>query len=486
MTAHHPDGQHPDGQHPDDQHPDDGASTALLPSTARLLLARTARAQRDSRVPSLVAGVVRGGSLVWSAARGGVSEPHDDVQYRLGSISKTVTAITVLRLRDEGLLHLDDRLELHLPGTPFGDRTIGQLLAHTAGLRSEAPGPWWERVPGPAWGDLAGQLDPTDVKHDAGRRFHYSNLGYGALGEVLSRHRGRAWFEVVRDEVLRPLGMVRTTPRPDGRAADGWAVHPWADALLPEPEHDGGGMAAAGQLWATLADLGRLAAFLLGDTGDVLEAATLDEMALPAGIDSSAKGWSAYGLGLQVVRSGDATLLGHGGSMPGFLASVFVDRDQGLGTVVLCNATSGLDATLVTDLHQTVRTAEPRVVAPWSPSSRLDDDLMALVGVWFWGTSAYGLRLHADGLLAMSGLVGAGRASRFRPRGDGTFVGLDGYHAGEVMRVVREDGRVVALDLGSFVFSRTAYDPDAPQPGGVHPDGWRPGPSEASAEQQQD
>src|SRR3954463_4958241 len=80
---------------------------SLLPSTARTLLARTARAQRDGRVPALVAGVVRDSALVWSTGRGEITEPHQDVQYRLGSISKIVTAITVLRLRDEGRLDLD-------------------------------------------------------------------------------------------------------------------------------------------------------------------------------------------------------------------------------------------------------------------------------------------------------------------------------------------------------------------------------------------
>jgi hypothetical protein len=155
---------------------------------------------------------------------------------------------------------------------------------------------------------------------------------------------------------------------------------------------------------------------------------------------------------------------------------VFVDRDQDLGTVVLCNATSGLDGTLVGDLHSIVRTAEPRVVAPWTPLPRLDDELLAVVGVWYWGTSAYGLRLRADGLLELTGLAGAGRASRFRSRDDGTFLGLDGYHAGEVLRVVREGARVLALDLGSFVFSRTPYDPQAPHPGGVDEAGWRAAP----------
>jgi len=451
--------------------------TELLPSTAHLLLARTARAQRDSRLPSLLAGVVRGGGLVWSAGRGAVEEPHADVQYRLGSITKTVTAVAVMRLRDEGRLGLDDRLDAHLPGTPFGDRTVGQLLAHGAGLRSESPGPWWERVPGLDWAGLSDELSADDVPHTAGRRFHYSNLGYGVLGELIARLRGRAWADVVHDEVLLPLGMTRTTPRPDGCAAQGWAVHPWADALLPEPEEDGGAMAPAGQLWATLTDLARFGAFLLGDTADVLAAATLEEMAEPAGVDPSSQGWSAYGLGLQVVRVGDRTLIGHGGSMPGFLASVFVDRGEAFGTVTLANGTSGLDPLLLTDLHELVRTREPHVGPAWQPLETVDEGVLALVGTWFWGTSSYGLRLTSDGLLHLLPLLGGGRGSRFRDRGDGTFVGLDGYHAGEVLQVVRQDGDVVALDLGSFIFSRTPYDPAAPHPGGVHPEGWRGLPS---------
>ncbi len=446
----------------------------LLPSTARTLLARTARAQRESRVPSLTTGVVRDGALVWSAARGAVQEPHVDVQHRLGSITKTVTAVAVMRLRDEGRLDLDDPLDRHLPGTPFGDRTVGQLLAHGAGLRSESPGQWWERVPGLPWDAFAEELSPDDVRHAAGRRFHYSNLGYGALGELVARLRGAPWADVVRDEVLLPLGMTRTTPRPEGAAAQGFAVHPWADLLLPEPEAEGAAMAPAGQLWATLTDLARFATFLLGDTGEVLSPATLEEMAEPSGVDGSAKGWSAYGLGLGIMRLGERTLIGHGGSMPGFLASVFVDRGEDLGTVVLCNGTSGLDGTLVSDLQSIVREAEPAIGATWSPAASVDQDALALVGPWYWGTSAYALRLRADGLLDLLGLMGAGRASRFRSLGDGTWVGLDGYHAGEVLRPVATDGAVVALDLGSFVFSRTPYDPAAPQPGGVHPDGWGP------------
>ncbi|MGY1710037.1 serine hydrolase domain-containing protein [Geodermatophilus sp. SYSU D00758] len=436
----------------------------VLPSTARLLLARTARVQRDGRAPSLVAGVVRDGGLAWSAGRGDVGEPHTDVQYRLGSISKTVTAVAVLRLRDEGRVHLDDPLDRHVPGTPLGDRTVGQLLAHVAGAAAESPGGWWERTPGGALEDLA--LAEEHVVLGAARRFHYSNLGFGLLGELVARLRGRSWEDVVRTEVLAPLGMARTTPRPAAPAAEGHAVHPWADVVLPEPEHDAGVMAAAGQLWATLADLGRFAAFLLGDTGDVLDPDTLEEMAVPAGVDPSAPGWSAYGLGLQVLRVDGRTLVGHGGSMPGFLAGVFVDREERAGAVSLANTTSGLDP-LLPGLLADLRAAEPRVVEPWRPSP--PPLPLETLGIWYWGPTPHVLRALPGGLLHLGPLPGrAGRASRFARRDDGTWVGLEGYYAGEPLRIAEDH-----LDLGTFVFTREPYDPTAPVPGGVDGGGWR-------------
>ena len=435
----------------------------VLPTTARLLLARTARVQRDGRVPSLVAGVVRDGGLVWSTGRGAVDEPHTDVQYRLGSISKTVTAVAVMRLRDEGLLCLDDPLDRHLPGTPLGDRTIGQLLSHLAGASAESPGGWWERTPGGSLEELA--VGEDDVVLGAARRFHYSNLGFGLLGELLARARGASWEDVVTAEVLAPLGMTRTTPRPVEPAAEGRAVHPWADVVLVEPEHHAGVMAAAGQLWATLTDLGRFAAFLLGDTGDVLAASTLEEMTVPAGVDYSAPGWSAYGLGLQVIRLDGRTLVGHGGSMPGFLAGVFVDREEKIGAVSLMNTTAGADP-LVFDLLATLRTSEPSIVEPWTPSPAAIE--LDRLGVWFWGPSPVLLRAVAGGLLHLGPLPGrTGRASRFRPLEDGTWRGLDGYYAGETLRIADDH-----LDLGTFIFTRTPYDPEAPVPGGVDERGW--------------
>lgn len=108
----------------------------------------------------------------WGSVDGSV--PDGDIQYRIGSITKTFVAMLVLRLRDEGRLALTDPLAEHLPGTVAGQATVGALLAHTAGLVAEAPGPWWERTPGALRPGLADVLGSDVQVHPAGQRHHYS------------------------------------------------------------------------------------------------------------------------------------------------------------------------------------------------------------------------------------------------------------------------------------------------------------------------
>lgn len=452
---------------------------ALLPATRRALLHRIAVAQAEGRAPSLVAAVVRDGQAVWHGARTSVDGhgPDETVQYRIGSITKIFTAVLVMRLRDEGVLDLGDPLEKHLPGTGAGESTIAELLAHTAGLAAESPAPWWERTPGSLRPALSDVLGEQPLLHPVGRRHHYSNPGYTVLGALVEELRGAPWEEVLRAEILEPLGLHRTSTQPEHPHAGGWAVHPWADAMLPEPTEDLGRMAPAGQLWSTTGDLARFAAFLARGDERVLSAESVREMRTPAAPAEAADvvDGDTYGLGMQIQCRDGRLLVGHSGSLPGFLANLTISVEDDVAAVVLANCTSGpLLGAVGADLVRIVAEAEPRIPEPWRPLREVDPAVLGLVGQWYWGTHAFGLRATADGLLALAPLAGGGRKARFRANGDGTWTGLEGYYAGELLRPERRpDGSVSHLDLGSFVFTRQPYDPEAPVPGGVDPEGWR-------------
>jgi CubicO group peptidase (beta-lactamase class C family) len=442
--------------------------------TAEALMVRLAAEQSKQRLPSVVAGLVRDGELIWSGGRGKVDgrTPDDDVQYRCGSITKTFIGVCVMRLRDEGRLQLSDTVDRFLPGTGIGELTIAALLSHSAGLRAETGELWWERTPGGDFEQLASTTLNGGTRFEAGRRFHYSNVGFGVLGEIVGQIRNQRWDEVVKQELLEPLGMQRTTTRPQRPAAPGLAVHPWADLVLPEPEHDAGAMAPAGQLWTTVADLARWASFLNGDGPELLSADTLAEMCEPRVVNDvrDAKWQVGYGLGLQLSNLDGRRSFGHGGSMPGFLAGLSITQD-GDAVVVFCNATVGL-TDLGDDLLRILADKEPRLADEWAPKPSPDGTL-ELLGAWYWGPAAYVLVAHGTEL-ELTTPLGGGRASRFTPQGPDAWIGLDGYHAGEPLRAVRrDDGSVSHLDLGSFVFTRTPYEPDAGVPGGVDPGGWR-------------
>ncbi|MFD9904758.1 serine hydrolase domain-containing protein [Streptomyces sp. NPDC059063] len=449
----------------------------LLPATRRALTHRIATAQTEGRAPSLVATVVRGGETVWAGSRTSVDghAPDEHVQYRIGSITKTFTAVLVMRLRDEGVLDLSDPLEKHLPGTGAGEVTIADLLSHRGGLAAETPGQWWERSPASLRPELSDVLGEQPFKHPVGRRFHYSNPGYTLLGSLVEALRGAPWEDVLRREVLEPLGLHRTSGQPMAPHAGGWAVHPWADVLLPEPAEDLGLMAPAGQLWSTAADLARFAVFLMYGDDRVLCADSVREMRMPAAVADFGDVEQTYGFGVSIVRGGGRTLAGHSGSLPGFLAGLWTCEGDDVAAVVLANCTSGPPvAAVAADLVRIVAEAEPRIPEPWRPLPEVDRSVLELTGPWYWGTSTLALRLAADGAVELAPLVGGGRGSRFRPNGDGTWTGLDGYYAGELLRAVRRpDGSVSHLDLGSFVFTREPYDEGAPVPGGVDPEGWR-------------
>lgn len=465
-----------------------GNPQALLPGTHRRLDHLLAAEQVSSRLPSVVAGLVRDGALVWSGGAGTTGldgnagttgRPGPDTQYRIGSITKTFVAAAVLRAVEDELVGLEDPVRAHLPELTdgVGRVTVGQLLGQAGGVQAETDGPWWERTSGGDWDSLVPLLGESAVRHRPGTRFHYSNVGFGVLGELVGRVRQATWREVLRTQFLAPLGMDRTTMRPVSPAARGLAVHPWADVVLPEPEHDAGAMAPAGQIWSTVLDLARWAGVVAGRS-EVLRRSTVEEMWRPQSVDDArGAGWAAgYGLGLQLWNVAGRRYVGHSGSMPGFVAMLRVDVETGDGVVALTNSTTGF-GDLPGRLLQTMVEAEPHTPQAWVPLD-VPADVLALVGPWYWGPAPLSLRavrVGAQDGLELAGLGGRGRGSRFvRAEGvPGAWRGLDEYYAGELLRPVSgPDGSVSHLDLASFRLTRTPYDAAADVPGGVDEGGW--------------
>jgi CubicO group peptidase (beta-lactamase class C family) len=448
--------------------------TAVTDLTARRLQAAIAAEQASARLPSLVAGVVRDGELAWSGSHGGhtgtpgTGGPSPDLQYRIGSITKTMTAVLVMRLRDEGRLDLSDRLDRHLPGVGYGDRTLRALLSHSSGMQSEPAGPWWERSPGVGYDDLAAAVDDSAAPFAPGATFHYTNLAFGLLGEVVARVGGAPWWEQVEQRILDPLGMRRTSYLPAAPAATGYSVHHFAGTLTEEPAQDTGAMAPAGQAWSTVEDLARFARFLLEGRPDVLAADTLGEMCTPQSGSLAGGLAGGYGLGLRLLAGGSGTLAGHSGSMPGFLAGLFVDRVRRTAAVCLANGTAGMRSEgLPLDLLEELERSEPTVAPAWVPTPDLPDAVREVLGLWHWGNTAQAFSFDGTEVVVTSLPTGV-VVARFRVAGEGTFRGTAGYHHGETLRVVRNhDGSVNHLVCATFVYTREPYDPRAPIPGGA-------------------
>lgn len=436
------------------------SAPALLPATQDALLRHVATVQSRTRQPSLVAAVVRDGRLVWWASRGsetGLGDDQDagpDLQYRIGSITKSLTAVTVLQCRDDGLLGLDDRLDTYVPDTAFGSATLRRLLSHSAAVPAEPAGPWWERHDDADLEDLFGRTRDQQQVLDGRAEHHYSNLGYALLGAVVARVRGAGWFDVVRHRVLDPLGMTRTTYAPQAPHAHGRSVHPHTGRLEPEPHTDTGAMAPAGQLWSTVQDLTRLAMFWIDPVADVLAAPTVQEMTtVSAAVSSDLP--DAYGMGLQVTPAADGTRVGHSGSMPGFLAGLVAAPAARVAAVALSNGTTGGTPMLPGLLIDQLLTDEPATAPAWHPEPVVDG-ADELVGWWYWGNTALAFAVR-DGRLCLDHDRPA-RRTRFEREGPDRWCGLDSYFAGETMTVVRDDaGQVSKLVLATYELLRRPY-----------------------------
>ena len=345
--------------------------------------------------------LVRNGSLEWFLGHGVADveskEPiTEDTVFRIGSITKTFTAIAVMQLCERGLVDLDAPANDYLrtfrliPAKPSFRPTVRHLLTHTAGIG------YWRRLsdllqPGVGSGDRAGRSGAPPlgeyyrrglpVEVEPGTKWAYSNHGFAALGQIVEDVTGQPFEDYARERIFEPLGMDHTdlvrSERVRSRLATGYVLrsrglNPVADREVPTP--GGGGMYSTAQDVARyIAALQRLYA---GRQDLVLKPETLASMFRPHfQLDPRLPG---MGIAFELGEESGHKTIGKAGIVSGFHSAIVLAPEVRIGVVVLSN-TGGLDGRNATALlaaalvrrrlglpDQAIRTDIPARPETWS------------------------------------------------------------------------------------------------------------------------
>jgi CubicO group peptidase (beta-lactamase class C family) len=323
------------------------------------------------KIPGMIWGVVIDGQVAHLGSfgvrdRASQAPITPDTAFRIASMTKSFTALAVLKLRDAGRLSLDDPVSRWIPAFARMERptrdtpplTVRQLLGHSAGFPEDNP-----------WGDQ--QLSATDAMMDEwlaggmpfstppGTRYEYSNYAFGLLGRVVTNASGVPYEQYVHTEILSKLHMDGSTFRfddvPAARRAIGYRLEP-DGTYADEPPLPHGAFGAMGGLLTTAADLGKYVAFHLSawpprDDDDVgpVRRASVREMArmwTPSNLTARLVGGSVrasetgYGFGLRVTSDCRfEQIVAHGGGLPGFGSYMGWLPDHGVGMFAMATLT---------------------------------------------------------------------------------------------------------------------------------------------------
>ena len=334
----------------------------------------------------LAVGVVRNGSLEFFLGHGladiaSSSPVTGDTVFRIGSITKTFTAIAVMQLWEQGLVDLDapanDYLRAYklVPAEPsFRPAILRHLLTHTAGIPEVV---YAADLLHPSWGPFEGRPVVRSVKvgeplpslaeyyrgglrlvAEPGSAFAYSNHGFATLGQIVEDVSGVPLERYLRERIFEPLGMADSdlvrSERVTSRLATGYVLGPRGASPVPDRDWVGAG---GGGIYSTTRDLARYLAALLGgganEHGSVLEPATLATMFEPHYQPDP----RVPGVGLAFFRgdAGEHRVVGHDGILPGFNSELSLAPDDGVGVVALTNGARGAFVWLQAELGRLLR-----------------------------------------------------------------------------------------------------------------------------------
>jgi len=294
--------------------------------------------------------------VIWSEGFGYTSRSNKvkvtgDTLFHVGSISKSFTALGVLKAADKGLLALDDPIKEHLPWFRVNSRfgaaeaegiTVRHLLSHHSGLGTWSPlgNPSDPQYHTRTFEEIVKSTSDSWLKFRPGERFEYSNQGINLAGHALVVTSGRPFADVMREEILAPLGMTNSTfNQAEVTQKEDCAVGYLGKRLVPIVNGIVMPLVAAGGLFASANDLARFViAHLQGGAGvheKVISQRLLQEMYSPQ--CTATNQVSGYGLGIYRAVQHDTVRLSHGGLGYGISAHYRFLPEHGIGVVLLTN-----------------------------------------------------------------------------------------------------------------------------------------------------
>ncbi len=340
---------------------------AALPAVEKAFAAAVEKA----KFPGAAFGVVVDGELVlakgWGVRETAGGAVDADTVFRIASMTKSFTALAILKLRDEGKLSLEDPVSKYVPelgGMPRATAdspilTIQHLLTHSEGFPEDNP--WGDRQLARSDAFLAAMArSGIPFANAPGVAFEYSNTGFALLGRVVANVSRMRYRDYVDANILKPLGMTSTyweaSAVPAGRLAKGYRLE--GGTPVEEPALGDGSFGAMGGLFSTVRDLARYTAFFLSawpprddsEAGPMRRASAREmqqvarfsqasaRRATPDGPFRLAAGGYGYGLGARSTCR-FRHVVSHGGGLPGFGSTMLWLPEHGVALVGLANLT---------------------------------------------------------------------------------------------------------------------------------------------------
>ncbi len=364
--------------------------------------------------PGYAFGIMLDGKLVCSGS-GGYSDIDKKIpattksMFRIASMSKSFTAMAILKLRDEGKLKLDDPVYVYIPGmkgqkltNDAPEITIKNLLTHSAGFPEDNP--WGDRQLADTDEDLLALINKgISFSNDPGLTYEYSNLGFAMLGYIIKKVTGMPYSEYIAKNIWTPLGMVQAeweyTKVPANTLAHGyrWINDTWREETLL---HDGiygamGGMITSIESFSKYVALHQ-SAWPPSNTAEAgpVKRGSIREMHQPwrfASLNANYKYPSgrgcplaaAYAYGLRWTKDCEAReTIGHSGGLPGFGSNWAILPEYGLGVIYFANVTyasTSIPNVMVMDTLIRMAQLKPRQLAPSNILTQRRNELIKLL-----------------------------------------------------------------------------------------------------------